>query len=396
MQSIVILIFSSFCLAFAHTQLVAEANESTEFTLRNGTITASARQARRRSTLIDSCITNSGETGTCLTRFKCMRQGGTVNGYCGSYGVCCETNLQCGAVSRQKRTLIRNPAVLNVDTCTYTIEPYSSNVQQLRIDFEQFELSQPTVSTADSSMLECLDYFDAGGFKFCGLNTGQHFYLPFNVAAGMDQITLIFSVGTRQTAPSWRLIVTQLEAPMASSKRKSSVSGVSTNTLQDLRNIFASHHADYDLLAPAGCQQYYTESTGTIRSFNYQASLDYNYMPSLSYTICIKSVPTTSVIEYTFKKFSMSVQTGDAEGYDESCHATVLTTGRQEDYLLIPQGLLAKDTSYQPTYYCGLNNDLVVYARPPYMIHFNSDDVTYDRTLETGFTMTYLLRSTIL
>lgn len=49
------------------------------------------RQARRRSTLADSCSTNAGATGTCLTRFKCMRQGGTVNGYCGTYGVCCES-----------------------------------------------------------------------------------------------------------------------------------------------------------------------------------------------------------------------------------------------------------------------------------------------------------------
>lgn len=49
------------------------------------------RQARRRNVLADSCTTNGGATGTCLTRFKCMRQGGTVNGYCGTYGVCCES-----------------------------------------------------------------------------------------------------------------------------------------------------------------------------------------------------------------------------------------------------------------------------------------------------------------
>jgi len=49
------------------------------------------RQGRRRSVLADSCLTNSGTTGTCLTRFKCMRQSGTVNGYCGTYGVCCES-----------------------------------------------------------------------------------------------------------------------------------------------------------------------------------------------------------------------------------------------------------------------------------------------------------------
>lgn len=58
------------------------------------------RQARRRNTLADSCTTNGGATGTCLTRFKCMRQGGTVNGYCGTYGVCCESKCKsCLALS---------------------------------------------------------------------------------------------------------------------------------------------------------------------------------------------------------------------------------------------------------------------------------------------------------
>ncbi|KAH8407629.1 hypothetical protein KR222_008258, partial [Zaprionus bogoriensis] len=359
------------------------------------------RQARRRSTLADSCTTNSGATGTCLTRFKCMRQGGTVNGYCGTYGVCCETNMACGTTTRLKRTIIRNPAVFSSDTCQYTIEAYSANVQQLRIDFEQFELQQPVVSATDERLLECQDYFEAGSFKLCGVNAGQHLYLPFNVASGIDQITLSFTLPSRWAQTSWRLIVTQLEGPPAGSKRRSStLSGLAggTNSLQDIRSIFASHHADYELLAPAGCQQYYTELTGSIRSFNYQASVgtSYPYMPDLSYTICIKSTASASMIEYNFSKFAMSLQTGEGEGYDAACHATVHTPGRQEDYLLIPQSILARNAAYQPTYYCGTNDNLVVYASPPYMLHFSSDEMTIDPAQETGFSLTYRLRTTIL
>jgi len=59
----------------------------------------------------------------------------------------------------------------------------------------------------------------------------------------------------------------------------------------------------------------------------------------------------------------MSVQTEDVEGYDEACHATVHTMGRQEDYLLIPQSILARNAAYQPTYYCGANDNLVVYGK---------------------------------
>ncbi|KAH8391060.1 hypothetical protein KR215_005397 [Drosophila sulfurigaster] len=397
MQTLFWIFALSFC-ACAHVQHVAAQLNQTESP---PTLVEPGmwRQARRRSNLADSCTTNGGATGTCLTRFKCMRQGGTVNGYCGTYGVCCETNMACGTTTRLKRTIIRNPATFVSDTCQYTIEAFSANVQQLRIDFEQFELPQPVVSTTDERVIECQDYFEAGAFKLCGVNAGQHLYLPFNVAAGIDQITLTFAVPTRWTQTNWRLIVTQLEAPQTSSKHRSTTLGnfgASTNSLQDLRNIFASHHADYELLAPAGCQQYYTELTGNIRSFNYQPTLSYPYMPETSYTICIKSTPSASMIEYSFSKFSMSVQTDDVEGYDEACHATVHTQGRQEDYLLIPQSILAKNTAYQPTYYCGTNDNLIVYAQPPYMMHFSSDDLTLDATQETGFSMTYRLRTSIL
>lgn len=62
----------------------------------------------------------------------------------------------------------------------------------------------------------------------------------------------------------------------------------------------------------------------------------------------------------------MSLQTGDGtEGYDEACHATVHTAGRQEDYLLIPQSILYRNAAYQPTYYCGTNDNLVVIGKSP-------------------------------
>ncbi|KAH8371136.1 hypothetical protein KR093_006312, partial [Drosophila rubida] len=398
MQTLLWFYALSFC-ACAHAQLAAVQLNQTEASPPPPAEPGMWRQGRRRSTLADSCTTNAGATGTCLTRFKCMRQGGTVNGYCGTYGVCCETNMACGTTTRLKRTIIRNPASFASDTCQYTIEAYSANVQQLRIDFEQFELPQPVASAGDERALECRDYFEAGAFKLCGVNAGQHLYLPFNVAAGIDQITLTFSVPTRWPQTSWRMIVTQLEAPQTTTKRRTSTLGHfggNSNSLQELRNIFASHHADYELLAPAGCQQYYTEQTGTIRSFNYQPAMGYPYMPDTSYTICIKSTPSASMIEYNFSKFGLSVQTDEVEGYDEACHATVHTLGRQEDYLLIPQSILARNTAYQPTYYCGTNDNLIVYAQPPYLVHFSSDELTLDAAQETGFSLTYRLRTSIL
>lgn len=202
-----------------------------------------------------------------------------------------------GATTRQKRSIIKSPATFATDLITYTVEAMSNNVQQLRIDFEQFEMAQP-VDT--DGVLDCQDYFEAGGFKLCGVNNGQHLYLPFNAATGVEQVTITFAVPSKSTGTNWRLIVTQLEGPPISSRRRLTTTagfGASTNSLQDLRDIFASHHADYELLAPPGCQQYYTGLTGTIRSFNFQSAVTSNYMPDLSYNICIQSSTSASMIE---------------------------------------------------------------------------------------------------
>lgn len=73
--------------------------------------------------------------------------------------------------------------------------------------------------------------------------------------------------------------------------------------------------------------------------------------------------PPSLSFRYNFSKFALALQTGDGEGYDEACHPTVHTLGRQEDYLLIPQSILSRNTAYQPTYYCGSNDNLVVFGK---------------------------------
>lgn len=52
---------------------------------------ASMLRMSRNTKLADRCTTTDGYTGTCMSRFNCMRQGGAVSGFCGTYGVCCES-----------------------------------------------------------------------------------------------------------------------------------------------------------------------------------------------------------------------------------------------------------------------------------------------------------------
>ncbi|XP_054741241.1 uncharacterized protein LOC129246433 [Anastrepha obliqua] len=343
----------------------------------------------RRSSIAAACTTNEGTSGTCLTRFNCMRQGGTAKGFCSTYGVCCETNIQCGHISNLKRTIIKNPVQLPT-SCQYTITPYSNRVCQVLIEFQRFELQQPTENT-DANTLICSDSFTVGGYTVCGENSGQHLYLPFNVAAGASQITLEFSLPTQWAQSTWYLVVTQLECPVP---KKNAGSGMllpfmGQANLQDLRTIFTAKNSDLDLLAPPGCLQYFRQPTGTIKSFG-----NVYYMMDMKYTICIKPLPGTTMIEYTVNKFSLSAEQTNSF-YDEACHPTIYTEGRQNDYLMIPDAMFKDNTYYQPTYFCGqgLTSGQILVATAPYIMYFSSDSQW--STEETGFSISYVVKTTI-
>ncbi|XP_011186994.2 uncharacterized protein LOC105214976 [Zeugodacus cucurbitae] len=352
--------------------------------------TGMLRQARRSSVASDACTTNEGTSGSCLSRFNCMRQGGVPKGYCSTYGVCCETNLQCGQISSSKRIVIKNPVQLP-NTCQYVIAPYSSNVCQLLIEFEHFELNQPT-NNADQGTSICEDRFTVGSFTICGENSGQHIYLPYDVVAGVTQATLEFIFNKKWAQSSWHLVITQLECPQQK-KRFGSGGGGGGNMLsfmgqtniQDIRKIFSSKHNDWDLLAPPGCSQYFRQPTGTIKSFG-----NMYYMTNLHYTICIKPLADTSMIEYVVNKFSLSSEQ-TTNFYDEYCHPFVVTEGRQNDYLMIWNAIFKDDANLQPTFFCGqgLMAGQTLVATVPYQLYFNSDEQWSN--VETGFSISYRL-----
>lgn len=302
-------------------------------------------------------------------------------------------NFQCGQTTRLKRTVIRSPAYpFSTSTCQYTIRRQSNHVCQLLIRFEHFELQQPTTDSATNT-LTCIDSFTAGRFTLCGDNSGQHIYIPF---AG-DSVALNFNLPARWPQTNWHLIVEQLECPPAPSHIADGlpplIGGV-VNDLLDLRNVFSRFVTDMDLLAPAGCDQYYTEPTGLINSFNYRAGINTNYMTNLKYTICIKQTMTKNLIEYTVKKFSLSSEL-PIEFYNEACHPFIFTEGRQSDYLMIPNSHFADNVAVQPTYFCGqgLTAGQVVIGSSPFIMSFSSDEQWHPE--ETGFSIEYRLKTAV-
>ncbi|XP_053967379.1 uncharacterized protein LOC128868859, partial [Anastrepha ludens] len=302
-------------------------------------------------------------------------------------------NLQCGQTSRMKRAVLRSPTqTLSMSTCQNTIRRYSMNVCQLLIKFQHFELQQPTMD-ALMNTLTCTDSFTAGRFKLCGDNSGQHIYLPFTA----DSTVLSFNLPSNSAQSSWHLIVEQLECPPAGSHLGDGlpplISGV-VNNLLDMRNLFSRFINDLDLLAPIGCDQYYTQPSGVIKSFNYRDGISTHYMTHLKYTICIKSTKGANEIEYTVKKFSMSSELS-FEYYNDACHPAISTEGRQSDYLMIPNSYFADNRAHQPTYFCGLGLTAgqVLVGSGPFIMYFASDE--HWQEVETGFHIEYRIKTAL-
>ncbi|XP_061401827.1 uncharacterized protein LOC133337632 [Musca vetustissima] len=299
---------------------------------------------------------------------------------------------KCNGVSKSKQTIIKNPPTLAEDSCVYHIRPYSPNVCQLLVEFKEFELQQPVLDP-QTLRLECGDHLEIGDFSLCGDNTGQHLYLPFNVAKGEKEIALTFNLPHRWSSSKWHLIVTQLECPV----HKRLGQRLLDEVLMDGRTILSAMASDsshdWELLAPTGCNQYFTKTVGTIKSFNFKNDGSSRYLPNMKYVICIKAVNGATIIEYQATKFSLSNEIESSAGYDGDCHSTIQTDGRREDYLMIPQSYVANSMNILPTYYCGTSMQTRpdVIASAPFNLLFTSDSIT-DET-ETGFSINYRIRN---
>lgn len=127
--------------------------------------------------------------------------------------------------------------------------------------------------------------------ELCGDLSGQHLYVSIdqsNSLAGSGFVLQFLNQGMTETTAKWNIHVTQLECPQPASTRKLGFLTIPRqSTLRDLRKMFASKSSEGDVTAPIGCDQYYTEKKGNIRSFNYQNGVG-QYPQNLHYTICVK------------------------------------------------------------------------------------------------------------
>jgi len=204
--------------------------------------------------------------GTCYSSTECSDKNGMAAGNCASgFGVCC-VFLNTGAVAStitENRTRLRNAEYPSIATATtaqsiaYTINKMNSDICQIRLDFDNFIIAGPSVTTEnfvlstgtrcqDSLILTTSDvttWSSMPSGTLCGALTGEHLYIDLSPTSS-DALTATLATAVSGTlTPAiaqrvWDVKISQIEC-----------------------------HATYR--APAGCQRYMMETSGKIISMNF-------------------------------------------------------------------------------------------------------------------------------
>ncbi|KAF2355845.1 CUB domain [Trinorchestia longiramus] len=301
------------------------------------------------------CTTPSGIPGVCRSFIDCAFRGAKSEGNCGFLGlsVCCIPNLgENSTVSCKKSTSIEeavflrpvrnNPA--DEGMCSLTITP-SNDTCQLRLDFTQFSLAQPDLEGVCATSYLTV----TGGStipKICGDNDGQHMFV--DVTPGTD---VVLEVTSGSDDDKWNIKATQLSCSS-------------------------------DDLSPTDCLQYFTDTSGTITSFNYDDSseLETFQLSDQSYNICIKEQEGFCSITFAQAEDSPFSVSLDSEALPPSLPPLPLVDGDcTTDYIELPGATITDNSNIggNPTTadsFCGLAFPGATSTAQPYMLKFVSDE----------------------
>ncbi|KAH8284871.1 hypothetical protein KR054_002086 [Drosophila jambulina] len=299
----------------------------------------------------------------------------------------------CGGTASAKTINLVNPTN-PPRVCEYHVTRYSKYVCQLRIDFSM-TLAQPSLVSQGSGLTyaECnKDYFEVGGLRLCGTEVWQHIYVPLNATDGETSVD--FEIGLADRAgtyglvtPSWNMVVTQLECPAGASVRSLDVEDEPLTIEGRATTI-----NDGFWVAPPGCLQYFPESKGVVKSFNYNEG-DGIYPSKMNYAICFRRDADTTSLNIRAYYFNVGAQEqASTLMTDNNCYDSASTSDLDADFLMVPQATM-EDSHTHATYFCGsIKKDVVISSNNPgpLMVLFNSDDIY--RQNEAGFAFTYTVK----
>jgi len=275
----------------------------------------------------DVCTGTGSMNGTCYTAEECSDRDGTEAGSCADgFGVCCVISLSCGGSASENCTyLTQASTTAPTSPCSYTICPVSTSVSRIRLEFNTFVIAGPgavtaatltTVSTWGQCLTDTFSVSSSGKAAplICGTNTGQHMIVDSN---GVDCVTANFNFGGGTTSREYSIHVMQFEAG----------------------NVMGG---------PPGCLQFFTGSTGTVSSFNWQttasvhlANQDYNVCVRRPKDICAICWSETAAFATGTTKGTFGVGVTSAAITTDSLTGTNCAT----DFVVIPNGVSKTSTT---------------------------------------------------
>jgi len=246
--------------------------------------------------LTTSSTGSSNYNGTCFSSSECSDKGGKSKGSCAAgFGVCCLflLNTDTATTISYNNSYIQNPgfptALSEAKSITYTVNKCSDDICFLRLDFEQFDISGP-INSCEADSQGCAAWVDTGiadgggctvdkmavkgstdGFvpDICGLNNGQHIYVPMGEVGSTTSATVEFTTtGTASVSRNWNILVSQI--PCSKS-----------------------------YTPPSGCLQYFTGTSGKIKTFNFDGGDTTTHLANQNYQACIRQAVGMCCNQYT-------------------------------------------------------------------------------------------------
>ena len=290
--------------------------------------------------------------GVCYTAVECSSLGGTSSGSCASgFGVCCTFSGGCSGSTSLNNTYFKS-SDSDASPCLFTVCKSSSDVCQIRLGFDTFDIAQPSTnnpsSVAASGRTQCQSaQFTATSDgpnppTICGTNTDYHMIIE----ARDDCNTLNFAWSS-STTRSWNIHIMQISC-------------------------------DAVWKPPEGCVQYFTGTTGYIYSYNYAGG---THLATQEYTNCIRTEQGYCSIEYTpvDAKFQVSGPAATATANrGDTC---------SQDFIIIAGGATAVGGTTNYDRFCGTlfnaidnsNTGITIFAnKQPFQVGVYMDGAEYN------------------
>jgi len=321
----------------------------------------------------EGCNTTDNTYGVCYSPTECLSLGGSSRGSCASgFGVCCSFTGSCGGSTSLNNTYFTSSDGSS-SPCSFSVCRSSSDICQIRLGFDTFDISQPsTVTLADTNPNtrgQCQSaQFNAASDgpappTICGKNSGFHMYLEAKETC--NTLTFTWTASESQT---WNIHIMQIEC-------------------------------DEPWKPQSGCLQYFTGTTGTINSYNFDES---HHLANQQYRNCIRT-------ELGYCSISFTEIESDGFQISSIAPSTTVLTGDlcTTDYVIIPGGGATPGQPTSSDRYCG--NHMEVYTsdpqpssgagttvftnKMPFQLGFVTDDTEVDTTpaaeLTKGFSIFY-------